>query len=330
MSMDTHPDPGQFVEELITEDSALTGYLVEEVLSTQSPEVREVLLSTSILEQVNAEAASELTGSGQAAAILPALARVNAFIQPIGSGWYRYHTLFAEVLRLKLRHKYPERLPELHRRAARLYERNGSLIDAVRHAVQADDWPLAAGLVVGGLAIGEIIEPRGSRSLASEFSGMPPSDTWTEPHPHLISAAAALAAGQHESSAAALAAAEGILDGLPAGQQAPGRLAAALIRLTAARRTGDLAAAAAAAARADELVSRIPADQLARHPQIRARVLAARGAVGLWSGQAEEAARVLESGVAAASAAGAADERADCLGHLALVEAVRGRLVPRR
>ena len=326
MSMDTHPDPDQFVEELITEDSALTGYLVEEVLNTQPPEIREVLLSTSILEQVSAEAAGELTGSEQAAGILPALARVNAFIQPIGSGWYRYHPLFAEVLRLKLRHKYPERLPDLHRRAARLYERNGSLIDAVRHAATADDWPLAARMVIGGLAIGEILEPHGSPSLASEFSGMPDSGTWTEPHPYLVSAAAALAGGQHESAAAALAAAEGILDCLPADQQPPGRLAAAMIRLTAARRTGDLAVAAASAARADVLVSRVSAEQLARHPEIHARVLAARGAVALWSGQPEEAVRVLESGVAAAAAPGADYERADCLGHLALVEAVRGRL----
>ena len=68
ISMDAHPDPDQFVKELITEDSALTGYLVEEVLSAEPPEVREVLLSTSILEQVNAEAASELTGNEQAGA----------------------------------------------------------------------------------------------------------------------------------------------------------------------------------------------------------------------------------------------------------------------
>ena len=70
ISMGTHPDPDQFVKELITEDSALTGYLVEEVLNTQPPEVREVLLSTSILERVSAEAASELAGDEQAGADL--------------------------------------------------------------------------------------------------------------------------------------------------------------------------------------------------------------------------------------------------------------------
>ena len=134
ISMGTHPDPDQFVKELITEDSALTGYLVEEVLSTQPPEVREVLLSTSILEQVSAEAASGLTGDERAGGNLSAVARANAFIQPAGAGWYRYHTLFAEVLRLKLRHEYPGRI--LHRRAARWYERNGLLTDAVRHAAR--------------------------------------------------------------------------------------------------------------------------------------------------------------------------------------------------
>src|SRR6266516_2916790 len=215
ISMDSHPDPQQFVKELITEDSALTGYLVEEVLSTQPPEVREVLLSTSILEQVSAEAASELTGDERAGAILSAVARANAFVQPAGDGWYRYQTLFAEVLRLKLRHEHPGRVTALHRRAARWYERNGSLTDAVRHATLAGDWPLAAGMVIDGLAISEIIEPRGGRSLAAEFVGMPHSDAWTGPQPYLVSAAAALAAGRPESAAAALDAADGILEGLP-------------------------------------------------------------------------------------------------------------------
>ena len=173
ISMGTHPDPDQFVTELITEDSALTGYLVAEVLNPQPPVVRELLLSTSILEQVSAEAASELTGNEQAGTILPALAHANAFVQPTGSGWYRYHPLFAEVLRLKLDREHPDRAAALHRRAARWYERNGQLTDAVRHAAGTGDWQLAASIVIDGLAIGEIIEPRGSPSLADEFKVMP-------------------------------------------------------------------------------------------------------------------------------------------------------------
>jgi LuxR family transcriptional regulator, maltose regulon positive regulatory protein len=326
VSMGTHPDPDQFVTELITDDSAVTGYLMAEVLNPQPPAVRELLLSTSILEHVSGEAASELTGNEQAGTILAALARANAFVQPAGSGWYRYHPLFAEVLRLKLDREHPGRAAALHRRAARWYERNGQLTDAVRHAIQAGDWPLAASIVIDGLAISDIIEPRGSPSLGEQFKVMPHGQAWTEPQLHLVSAAVALSAGRPESSIAALDAADAILERLPAGQEAAGRLAAALIRLAAARRTGDLAAAAAAAARAELLASSIPDAELARHRKIRARLLSDRGAVELWSGQLDQAARTLESGVTAATAPGGEGEPEDCLGHLALVEALRGRL----
>ena len=326
ISIDSHPDPDQFVKELITEDSALTGYLVDEVLQNQPPEVQEVLLSTSILEQVSAEAAGELVGSEQAAGILPALARGNTFIQPMGSGQYRYHPLFGEVLRLKLRLKYPERMPDLHRRAARLYERNGSLIDAVRHAVKAGDWQLAASMVVGGLAITEITQPPGSPSLAREFLGMPDSEAWKEPEPYLVSAAAALAAGERDACVTALTSAEGILERLPAEQEIAGRLAAAMLRLAASRHAGDLPVAAAAADRAEVLIKQVPGELLARHPGVRAHVLAGRGVVDLWSGHLGEAVGALGSGVAAATASGAEYEQAECLGYLALVEALRGGL----
>jgi LuxR family maltose regulon positive regulatory protein len=326
ISMDTHPDPDQFVKELITEDSALTGYLVEEVLNSQPPEVQEFLLSTSILEQVSTEAASELAGDEQAAGFLPALARANTFVQPIGSGWYRYHPLFAEVLRLKLRLKYPERMPDLHRRAARLCEQNGSLTHAVRHAVKAGDWQLAARMVINGLAITEIMRPQRGQSLAGEFVSMPDSEVWDEPHPYLISAAASLARGERESCVAVLTTAESILASLPAEQEIPGRLAAAMLRLAISRQTGDLPALVATGDRAEALVSAMPGEMLARHPAIRANRLAARGVVELWSGHLDEAVRVLDSGVAAASALGAEHEQAECLGYLALAEGLRGGL----
>ena len=324
ISLAAHRDPDRFAGELVTEDSALTGYLVTEVLDTQPRDAREILLKLSILEQVNAEIATELTGCERAGQIMTALAHANAFVQPVGGGRYRFHTLFAEVLRRKLRLESPDRVPALHRRAAEWYEQNGRLSDAVRHAARAGDWPLAARMVIDGLAIGEIIEPRGGRPMAGEFAAMPAGEAWAEPHPYLVSAAIALSANR-PGSAAALEGSEKTLDRLPAGQQDVARLAAALIRLAASRRTGDLPAAAEAAARAEALVSRIPGD-VTRQPGIRARVLAARGAAELWSGRFDEATRVLEAGAAAAAAPGEDRERIDCLGHLALAEALRGGL----
>ncbi len=325
ISLGHHPDSGQFVKELLAEDSALMGYLVDEVLDAQPPGVREVLLSTSILELVSADAAVDLTGDEQAAGILMALVRTNGFVQPIGSEWYRYQTLFAEMLRLKLRQEYPDRVATLHQRAARWYERNGLLTDAVRHAAQAGDWQLAADMVVDQLALGQIIEARGDQCLAEEFAGMPRGQAWTGPQPHLVSAAIALSAGRPESCAAALDAADGTLERCPADQEATGRLAAAVIRLTASLRVGDLTAAAAAVSEAELMLTRVPGEKRARHPDLSRRVLSGRGAVELWSGHLDEAARVLEAGMAEA-ASGAEYEQGDGVGQLALVEALRGRL----
>ncbi len=326
ISMDTHPDPDQFVKKLITDDSAVTGYLVAEVLNPQPPAVRDVLLSTSILEYVNAQAARELTGNEQAGTILPTLARANAFVRPAGSGWYRYHPLFVEVLQLELKREHPDRIACLHRRAARWYERNGQLAFAVRHAAEASDWQLAASMVIDGLAIGEIIQPRGSPSPASEFGGMPPGRAWAGPQPHLVRAAVALSAGRSEASTSALDIADRILARLPADQEITSRLAAAVIRLTSSLRTGDLMTAASAAVRAEALVSTVPGGKLAGHRKARACVLSGRAAVELWSGHLDRAARTLDSVVAAATASRGEDERADGLGPLALVEALRGRL----
>ena len=144
--------------ELSADDSALTGYLVEEVLNLQPPEVTGDAAEHEHPGSGQRHAASELPGDEQAGRSCPAGGARNAFVQPLGDGWYRYHTLFAEVLRLQLRREHPDRIALLHRRAARWYERNGSLADAVRHAAEAGDWLLAADLIIDGLADREIIE----------------------------------------------------------------------------------------------------------------------------------------------------------------------------
>jgi LuxR family maltose regulon positive regulatory protein len=155
---------------------------------------------------------------------------------------------------------------------------------------------------------------------------MPRDRAWTEPEPYLVLAATELSAGQAESCAAALDAADGLLERVPADHHAVVRLTAALIRLTAALSTGDLVAATAAATRAELLVSQVPAGKLDRHPGISVRVLSGRAAVELWSGRPDEAVRVLQAGLAAQAASVSDDEQADGYGLLALAEALRGRL----
>jgi LuxR family maltose regulon positive regulatory protein len=155
---------------------------------------------------------------------------------------------------------------------------------------------------------------------------MPRDEGWTQPQPWLIIAATGLSGlVREESSAAALATAESILERLPADDEIPARLAACLIRLALSRRTGDLEAAAAAADRAEVLAGQLPEEEHARHPELGVQLLSGRGAVELWAGRLEAAAAAFEAGMAACAPETTYD-RADCQGYLALVEVARGQL----
>jgi LuxR family maltose regulon positive regulatory protein len=324
LTLQGRPDPEQFVKELQTGDSAITSYLVEEVLNVQPASVRDMLLRTSILDTVNADLASELTDDLNTD-VLPALARANAFVRPLGHGWYRYHSLFGAVLRLKLRIEQRAQVPDLYQQAARWCQRNGRLGEAVRYAAESGDWPFAARMVVDEFATGHLIELRGHQPLAQTFSRMPRDPAWTEPEPWLVQAATELGRGATETVAAPLEAAESLLERGPADDQIPARVATALIRLALARRTGDFEKATAAAERAEALTAALPGEVHARHPEIRAQVAAGRGVVETWAGHLDAAA----AGFAEAVTAGAqetAHERVGCLGYLALVEALSGRL----
>ncbi len=326
ISLEGHPDPDQFAKEFDSEESAVTSYLVDEVLNAQPACIRDFLLRTSILNQVNADIARELNDDERATDMLPGLAQANAFVRPVGHGWYRYHSLFAAVLRLKLRRECPGQVPELHRRAAQWYQQNGSLSEAVQHAGESGDWPLAARIALDELAIGQLIEPLGNRSLAERFRRMPAGSAWTQAHPLLVEAALELSDADGVPGGIALDAAEGILERLPDTDEIPARLAAAQVRLAISRRIGDLDVAAAAVGRAEALLMQIPGSRLTRYPEIRAHVLVGRGAVELWSGDLDQAAATFRSAVVPESAPGGMYELSECLGHLALVEALHGQL----
>jgi LuxR family maltose regulon positive regulatory protein len=324
MSLQGRDDPDQFAEELETEETAITSYLVEEVLDAQPTAVREMLLRTSILDSVNAELVGELIDNRPDEGILPDLARANAFVRPLGQGWYRYHSLLATVLRLKLRIERRGLVPDLYRRAARWYQRNGRLDEAVEYAAESGDWPFAAGVVVDEFATAQLTEPCSHRPLADAFQRMPRHTAWAQPQPLLVLAAAGLSRVSSDAVTTSLIAAESMLDRLPDNDEIPARLAAVQIRLALARRTGNFGLAAAAAERAEALIDQLSQEVHDRYPEIRAQMLAGCGAADLWAGRLDEAAVRFEAGVAAAPSAG--HERADGLGHLALTEALAGRL----
>ena len=323
ISMDGNSDPEQSVKEIAAEDGAVAGYLVEEVLNAQPARIRDLLLKTSILDRVSGDIASELADDKEATSDLPALAEANTFVQPLHHGWYRYHSLFAEVLQLKLRREHPGEVPELHRRAARWLSRNGTLAEATQQAGGAGDWQLAAQIVIDELAIAELIDAADTlQPLAEVMQGMPQDSPWTRPEPLLVTAALRLFKGRDDADVP-LRAAEEILAQLPSDRQTPSRVAAATIRLVLARRAADLKAAKTAVDEAVRLLGKLPPALLARRPALRAHLMAGLGYVQLWSGDFSQAAATFRR-VAAETAS--PHQRAECLGQLALAEALRGRL----
>jgi LuxR family maltose regulon positive regulatory protein len=112
-------------------------YLTEEVLDRQPDEVRTFLLETSVLERLSGPLCDAVTGRTGGQKMLERVERANLFLLPLDEarGWWRYHQLFADLLRARLQQEQPGRVPALHRAAAGWCERQGLADDAVRHAL---------------------------------------------------------------------------------------------------------------------------------------------------------------------------------------------------
>jgi LuxR family maltose regulon positive regulatory protein len=116
-------------------------YLSEEVLSRQPTSVQTFLLHTSILERLSGSLCDAVTGQEESQAMLEALDRANLFVGALDDErqWYRYHHLFADLLRSRLRQAVPALVPELHRRASTWYEQHDLIVEAVHHARLSPD-----------------------------------------------------------------------------------------------------------------------------------------------------------------------------------------------
>ncbi len=149
LSMRGHEDVSGFLRAFAGDHRYIVDYLAEEVLQRQPEDVRNFLLQTVILERLNGPLCDAVTGQKGGTARLETLQRGNFFLVPLDDRrhWYRYHHLFADVLRMHLTTEQPEQVPALHRRASEWYEQNGSAPDAIYHALTAQDFDRAADLM---------------------------------------------------------------------------------------------------------------------------------------------------------------------------------------
>jgi LuxR family maltose regulon positive regulatory protein len=138
-----------FIEAFTGSNRFVIDYLADEVLTRQPSGVREFLLRTAVLDRLTGSLCDAVTGRADGTSMLEGLERGNLFLVPLDDhrSWYRYHHLFADVLRARLLAEEPGLVPDLHRRASDWYAAHGPATDAVRHALAAEDFGRAAYLM---------------------------------------------------------------------------------------------------------------------------------------------------------------------------------------
>ena len=149
LSLRGQDDVGGFVAAFTGSHRYVLDYLAEEVLERQPSRVREFLLETSVLERLSGELCDEVAGRPGSQELLEQAERAGLFLIPLDEvrGWWRYHHLFADLLRARLQQEQPGRAAELHRNAAAWYAERGLADDAIRHAVAAGEMTWAARLI---------------------------------------------------------------------------------------------------------------------------------------------------------------------------------------
>jgi LuxR family maltose regulon positive regulatory protein len=149
ISMQGRRDVSSSIQSFTGSHHFVLDYLVEEALEQQSESVQTFLLHTSILDRLTGSLCDAITDQDNGRMILETLERANLFIVPLDDErrWYRYHHLFADLLRQRLQSTQPDQLPDLHRRASAWYEQNGFIDEAIEHALRGEDFEQAACLI---------------------------------------------------------------------------------------------------------------------------------------------------------------------------------------
>ncbi|HEY2443976.1 MAG TPA: hypothetical protein VGI31_12625, partial [Streptosporangiaceae bacterium] len=149
LSLRGQADAARFAAAFSGSHRFVLDYLADEVLDGQTEQVRAFLLETSVLERLSGELCDAVAGRAGSQTMLADIERAGLFLVPLDDvrGWWRYHHLFADLLRDRLQAEQPGRVQALHRAAAAWYDEHGLADDAVRHALSAGDTAWAARLV---------------------------------------------------------------------------------------------------------------------------------------------------------------------------------------
>jgi LuxR family transcriptional regulator, maltose regulon positive regulatory protein len=328
LSLSGHPDPVRFAAEFSGSERTVAEYLLAEVLERQSEQVRRLLLRTSLLERVSGELADAMTRRWGGEGMLQELEEANAFVVALDAArsWFRYHPLFADLLRLELRRTAADEVPALHRVAAGWYAEHGFPAEAVRHAQGAHDWGLAAGLLADHWPD---LRLSGQAAITHELlAGFPAEARAADAELAALAAADELAQGSLEAAERYLELAERESASVPAGRRAQAQVLLGVVRLLVARQRADLPAVVEEARRLLAVAETPDATQYDLAPaaraglgeELRALALVSLGIAEVWAARFEEACQHLDQGVALARRIGRPYLEFSGLAHQAVIE----------
>jgi LuxR family transcriptional regulator, maltose regulon positive regulatory protein len=328
ISLADHPDPERFVAEFSGSDRTVAEYLLAEMLERQPDDVKDLLLRTSLLDRVNGELADLLTGRPGSERILLALEDANAFVVSLDPErtWFRYHHLFADLLRLELRRALPEEVPALHRRAAEWFIQHGQVAEAIRHTQAAGDWPDAARLLADH-SFSLTLDGQ-AQTIQALLRAFPPGAD--HPELALVRAGGDLLVGRLDEAAAYLAVAETYVETAPPDRQRRLQVAIASLKLSLARRRGHLAGVTEQAKFLASPVTGQSDEDIALDSDLRAVALMNLGIVEAWSLGLPDAERHLQEGAALAREIGRPYLEVACLAQLGFASKIRPFATTRR
>ncbi len=329
LSLRGQPDAAGFVAAFTGSHRYVLDFLAEEVLEQQSDQVRTFLLETSMLERLSGELCDTVTGRTGSQALLEHVERAGLFLVPLDEvrGWWRYHHLFADLLRARLQAEQPGRAVLLHRNAAGWYAERGLADDAIRHAVAAGEMTWAARLIEQDFDMVYNVRGEGA-TIQRWFSALPADLVQSRPRLLLVQALLMTTSGRLDAVDALLDAAEraGVVD--EPFEPTVGRAASMLVNVPAyiavdrsylAQLRGDAGGTAAFAARALAVIG--------EGERLLDSVARWQLAIAAWlGGRLAEAERALVDGIAGWHAAGLLTVAASSVYELCQVQRARGRL----
>jgi len=331
ISLADHPDPERFVAEFSGSDRTVAEYLIAEMLERQPDDVKDLLLRTSLLDRVNGELADLLTGRSGSERILLELEDANAFVVSLNPErtWFRYHHLFADLLRLELRRSLPEEVPALHLSAASWFTGQGQFVDAIRHTQAAGDWPGAARLLADA-SFSMTLDGQ-TQTIGSLLQAFPRGVGADDPELALVRAMVDVVQGRLDEGAAHLAVAESHVQTTPPDRQRRLQVAIASLKLSLARRRGQLESVTEQVEFLAAPITGRSGEDIALGTDLRAVALYDLGAAETWSPLGlEDAERHLQEGAALAREIGRPYLEVGCLAQLGFASRVHSLATARR